>query len=90
MPPYSFLIDNKLDTGSTPAKIIAMQKLGVPYEKGYENIANQDLHKQATEIAENLKKDNLNVKPDKEIIAIIAYLQRLGTDISKNKETAQK
>jgi cytochrome c oxidase cbb3-type subunit I/II len=89
MPAYSFLIDNKLDTASTASKITAMQKLGVPYEKGYENIANQDLHKQATEIAENLKKDNINVKPDKEIIAIIAYLQRLGTDISKNKQTAQ-
>ena len=89
MPSYSFLIDNKLDTASTAAKIMAMQKLGVPYEKGYEKIANQDLQKQAADIAANLKKDNINVKPDKEIIAIIAYLQRLGTDISKNKQTAQ-
>jgi cytochrome c oxidase cbb3-type subunit I/II len=37
-----------------------------------------------------LKKDNINVAPDKEIIAIIAYLQRLGTDIEKNKQTAQQ
>ena len=51
-------------------------KLGVPYEKGYERIANQELVKQAKEISDNLKKDKINVAPDKEVIAIIAYLQR--------------
>jgi cytochrome c oxidase cbb3-type subunit I/II len=89
MPSYSFLIDNKLDTASTAAKIQAMQKLGVPYEAGYDKKANADLNKQAEEIAASLKKDNINVKSDKEIIAIIAYLQRLGTDISKKEQTAQ-
>jgi cytochrome c oxidase cbb3-type subunit I/II len=90
MPPYSFLIDNKLDTSSTQAKIVAMQELGVPYEKGFEKVANQDLMKQATGISDNLKKDKINVKPDKEVIAIIAYLQRLGTDIHKSKQTEEK
>ncbi len=85
MPPYSFLIDNALDTSTTAGKIRAMQKLGVPYAAGYDQIANKDLMKQANEIADNLKKDSIHVKSDKEIIAIIAYLQRLGTDISKNK-----
>jgi cytochrome c oxidase cbb3-type subunit I/II len=28
-----------------------------------------------------LKKDKINTAPNKEIIALIAYLQRLGTDI---------
>jgi len=90
MPSYSFLIDNKLDTSMTAAKIKAMQKLGVPYEPGYDKIANNDLINQATEISASLKKDNVSVKPDKEIIAIIAYLQRLGTDIGKNSQTANK
>ena len=85
MPAYSFLIDNALDTSTTPAKIRSMQKLGVPYPAGYDKIANRDLVKQATEIADDLKKNSVNVKPDKEVIAIIAYLQRLGTDINKNK-----
>ncbi|RYZ26583.1 MAG: cytochrome-c oxidase, cbb3-type subunit I [Chitinophagaceae bacterium] len=90
MPPYAFLIDNQLDTSTTEAKIVAMQKLGVPYDKGYEKLANRDLMTQANEIAENLKNDKINVKADKEVIAIIAYLQRLGTDIHKNKQTAEK
>ena len=85
MPSYSFLIDDALDTTTTAAKIRAMQKLGVPYPAGYDKTANQDLMKQADGIAADLKANGIRVKSDKEIIAIIAYLQRLGTDISKNK-----
>jgi cytochrome c oxidase cbb3-type subunit I/II len=58
-----------------------MQTLGVPYPKGYDAIANQDLLKQATTVSENLKKDKINTANNKEIIALIAYLQRVGTDI---------
>jgi cbb3-type cytochrome oxidase cytochrome c subunit len=32
--------------------------------------------------------DSIRVSPKKEVIALIAYLQRLGTDISKNKTAA--
>jgi cytochrome c oxidase cbb3-type subunit I/II len=84
MPPYTWLIDQKLDTTTTVAKIKAMQTLGVPYPVGYEKIANRDLDIQAKSITKNLAIDKVKVKSDREIIAIIAYLQRLGTDI-KNK-----
>ncbi|MBU0695299.1 MAG: cytochrome-c oxidase, cbb3-type subunit I [Bacteroidetes bacterium] len=84
MPAYDWLIDQKLDTTTTATKIRAMQTLGVPYPDGYAAIANQDLDKQAKEISANLAIDKIKVSSDKEIIAIIAYLQRLGTDI-KNK-----
>jgi len=89
MPSYSFLIDNALDTSTTPTKIRVMQTLGVPYPSGYDQTANADLMKQATDISNNLRKDSIHVKPDREIIAVIAYLQRLGTDITKNKIIAQ-
>jgi cytochrome c oxidase cbb3-type subunit I/II len=85
MPAYSFLIDDVLDTSSTGAKIRAMQKLGVPYPAGYDKVANQDLVKQANEITSDLKNNGVKVKSDKEVIAIIAYLQRLGTDVTRNK-----
>lgn len=81
MPRYVWLLKNNIDTGSTPAKIRAMRKLGVPYPKGYDKIANRDLVHQADSIVANLKKDNINAKPEREIIALIAYLQRLGRDI---------
>lgn len=85
MPSYSFMIDHDLDTSTTAAKIRAMQTLGVPYEKGYDQIANKELMEQAQGIAGNLAKDSVNVPANREIIALIAYLQRLGTDIEKGK-----
>jgi cytochrome c oxidase cbb3-type subunit I/II len=62
-----------------------MRTLGVPYKEGYERTANMDLAFQAASIQASLYKDSIRVKPNTEILAIIAYLQRLGTDIEKNK-----
>ena len=83
MPAYSFLIDHDLDTASTPAKIRAMQTLGVPYEQGFDQKANEALMSQAKGIAADLKANGISVPANKEVVALIAYLQRLGTDISK-------
>jgi cytochrome c oxidase cbb3-type subunit I/II len=83
MPAYPFLLEQDLDISSTPAKIRAMQTLGVPYEKGYDQKANDDLNIQAREIASNLMTDSIRIAPSKEVIALIAYMQRLGSDISK-------
>lgn len=87
MPPYPWLITQTLDISTTEAKIKAMQTLGVPYRKGFELEANDKLKQQAEEISADLKQNNINVKSDKEIIALIAYLQRLGADIKANKST---
>ncbi|QRR00904.1 cytochrome-c oxidase, cbb3-type subunit I [Dyadobacter sandarakinus] len=84
MPRYGWLLENELDTTNTKAKIKAMQTLGVPYAEGYENIANQDLQKQAREIQTRLKQSGIRTSQNKEIIALIAYMQRLGTDV-RNK-----
>ncbi len=81
MPAYPWLYDNILDTAITPAKIRAMQTLGVPYPAGYDQIANADLMKQAKQIKEGLKKDKIETPAAAEIVALIAYLQRVGTDI---------
>ncbi len=81
MPPYEWLAEQQLDTTNTRSKISAMRTLGVPYEAGYESKANAELDKQAQDIAADLKANKIDVKSDREIIAIIAYLQRLGTDI---------
>ena len=88
MPNYPWLIEDELDIASTPAKIRAMQTLGVPYPAGFDAVAVDALNEQANKIAAGLKKDGIEVKSDREIIALIAYLQRMGTDIKGNK-TAQ-
>jgi cytochrome c oxidase cbb3-type subunit I/II len=84
MPSYEWMLDNELDTSTTAAKIRAMITLGVPYPKGYDKIANADLIKQENEIVENLKRDKIETMPNREIVAMIAYLQRLGKDIKAN------
>jgi cytochrome c oxidase cbb3-type subunit I/II len=83
MPSYPWLITDDLDISTTQRKIEVMQFLGVPYDEGFSEIANDELMKQAQEIADGLKAQGVDVDPNKEIIALIAYLQRLGTDISK-------
>jgi cytochrome c oxidase cbb3-type subunit I/II len=85
MPTYPFLIEQNIDTSSTAAKINAMRSLGVPYDKGYEKFANQDLMTQANGIRINLKIEGIEVPANREVIALIAYLQRLGKDISNSK-----
>ncbi|WP_028978269.1 cytochrome-c oxidase, cbb3-type subunit I [Sporocytophaga myxococcoides] len=81
MPAYPWLFEKDLDTTTTAGKITAMRQLGVPYPSGYEAQANDDLRKQANEISARLKESGVKTKSEKEIIALIAYLQRLGTDI---------
>ncbi|MEI7811935.1 MAG: cytochrome-c oxidase, cbb3-type subunit I [Ignavibacteria bacterium] len=84
MPSYTWLYSQNIDTTVTAAKINALRKIGVPYEKGYENIANADVSKQAQQISTGLLQSGAVVESNKEIIALIAYLQRLGTDIKAN------
>jgi cytochrome c oxidase cbb3-type subunit I/II len=83
MPSYPWLYENTLSTELTAKKIAAMQTLGVPYAEGYDQQAVADLNMQAGQIVASLKKDGIEASPDQEIIALIAYLQRLGTDIKK-------
>lgn len=81
MPNYSWMLENELDTSTTAAKIRAMIQLGVPYAAGYDLVANRDLVIQENKIMESLKKDGIQTSANKEIIAMIAYLQRMGMDI---------
>ncbi len=83
MPSYSFMLEQNLDTTQTAAKIRAMQSLGVPYEKGFDKKATESLREQAETIAASLRSDSIRVSSRKEVIALIAYMQRLGTDISQ-------
>ncbi len=88
MPAYPWLTEQTVDIETTPAKIGAMQKLGVPYPPGYESVAVKDYHSQAQKIVESLGASGIQVDSDKEIVALIAYLQRLGTDIKMERSTA--
>ncbi len=85
MPAYPWLYEQTINKDLTAAKINALRTLGVPYEEGYEDRANEDLDKQANRIVEGLQLEGLETSSDAEIVALIAYLQRLGTDIKLEK-----
>ena len=97
MPAYKWLINNKLDKTNTEAKLKAMVALGVPYTEQDIANAQQQMLEQGAQIEKNLYSDpdfakayensKKNAGADfvemknREIVALIAYLQRLGTDI---------
>jgi cytochrome c oxidase cbb3-type subunit I/II len=85
MPKYPWLLSQKLETNSLPARIKALRRVGVPYPDNYEETAGRDLVKQAKGITQNLEAGMVKAQADTEIIALIAYLQRLGTDIKLSK-----
>ncbi len=95
MPRYPWLFttdknDATLNTAYTQKKMTQLSKLGVPYTKEQIENALIDLEVQAQIIADELNRDpNISVNPNEEIVALIAYLQRLGTDIKVKNQTAQ-
>lgn len=90
MPAYPWLIEDDLNTDYTAKKIRVMQTLGVPYPDGFDQVAVDSLKAQATKIADNLKASGIETTPNKEVIAVIAYLQRLGTDIYKGTKSKKE
>tara|TARA_R110000868_G_scaffold1211_2_gene9347 strand:- start:67361 stop:69547 length:2187 start_codon:yes stop_codon:yes gene_type:complete len=90
MPAYTWLLKKETDVKSIPSKINALRSVGVPYAEGYDAIAIRDLKAQADEISTGLREngfgevEGIQITSEKQIIALIAYLQRLGVDISGN------
>ncbi|HEY3296386.1 MAG TPA: cytochrome-c oxidase, cbb3-type subunit I [bacterium] len=78
MPAYPWFFKNKLNTESTVDKLNVMRRLGVPYTDDDVKNALPDLHNQAAQIGARLAAEGYTGMEDKELVALIAYLQRLG------------
>ena len=80
MPPYTWLHEGTYDVADIQASLRALQKVGVPYTD--EEIANapQAIQAQAQDITARLAQAGITTQPDRKIVALIAYLQRLGKD----------
>lgn len=105
MPPYDFLADadHNLYLGDLDTKIKVMRSLGVPYPEGFEAVVEDSLTSQAVRVATNIvnelaapedteemKNKKIANLSKKEMVALIAYLQRLGSDIHKLNEEPVK
>ena len=91
MPAYPHLLEEPLDLSTLPAKITALRTLGTPYPRDFEKYAIANAQEQALKIASNLATQGIKDQgiETKKIAAVIAYLQRLGTDI-KVQPAAEK
>ncbi|MFI5357733.1 MAG: cytochrome-c oxidase, cbb3-type subunit II, partial [Opitutales bacterium] len=78
MPSFKWLLSNTLDTSTLPRKIAVQRTLGVPYPAWTPAQIAAQVDSQAKAIAADLRASGAYVAPDKEIIALIAYLQKLG------------
>jgi len=81
MPNYAWFATKEINLDMTPRKIRAMQTLGIEYPEGYDQQAVDDLMKQAEVIVADLKASGIEVKPTSEMVAMIAYMHKLGRDI---------
>ena len=92
MPRYGWLYESKTGYAMLEKKMTAMQTLGVPYSN--EEIANAetDAKEQAAQIIEDLGKNGgvTEKMQDKEVIALIAYIQRLGIDYGSIPEEEEE
>lgn len=78
MPGYGHLERQTTDFGAISGKLAAMQTVGVPYTDAEVSGAAAAARTQATEIARDLAENGANVNADRKIVALVAYLQRLG------------
>jgi cytochrome c oxidase cbb3-type subunit I/II len=91
MPRYPHLLTSDFDTSLIGAKLRALRSVGVPYTDGDIETAVADMTRQAHAIAAEVEaQQGPKGLAEKEVIAVTAYLQRLGTDIKwKRPDVAQ-
>jgi cytochrome c oxidase cbb3-type subunit I/II len=83
MPAYAWMLTAPTDFASVQARVDAMLMLGVPYGKLIDR-AEPVAREQARQIADEIVvQGGPSGLADKQIVALTAYLQRLGTDLFK-------
>ena len=78
MPSYPWLLANPIAVDTLPSKIAAQRTLGVPYPNWTQEQIATRVSEQAKTIAVELRTAGAFVGPEKEIVALVAYLQQLG------------
>ena len=90
MPSYPHLYTEKFDQKTLPRKIAVMVQLGVPYPMMDATEIKTNAIEQGIKIVGELKMQGKDAQPDTKIIAVIAYLQKLGKfDVPKIEEKLQ-
>ena len=88
MPKYSWFATKDVNLEQLPSKIKVMSTLGVPYPENFDQQAVEEYMFQAQKIVDELKDSEIEIEPTTQMVAIIAYMHKLGRDISKPGKVA--
>ncbi|MDT8341385.1 MAG: cytochrome-c oxidase, cbb3-type subunit II [Longimicrobiales bacterium] len=80
MPAYPWMLEDRVDVADVAASMRALTRLGHPYPDVSEAWVRADMEAQGSRIVESLRTAGRESAWDTEIVAIIAYLQRLGAE----------
>ncbi len=80
MPAYPWLLEARVDPGDVAASVRALSRLGHPYESTDPQWVRASLESEGQAIVESLARTGITTTWDREIVAMIAYLQRLGVE----------
>lgn len=78
MPNYPWLMTKRTNINALPAKIAVQRRLGVPFPEMTDAEILEHANMQAQEIVDGLREKGIYTAPDRQIVALIAYLQQLG------------
>jgi cytochrome c oxidase cbb3-type subunit I/II len=84
MPTYPWLYTHRYDAADVAKSVRALAEAGTPYTATDDASVAAAIQDQAAKIVASLGTTGITVAPDDEIVALIAYLQRLGTDGKKH------
>ncbi|MBL4575842.1 MAG: cytochrome-c oxidase, cbb3-type subunit I [Opitutaceae bacterium] len=90
MPNYPWLLEKDIDVAVLPRKLDVQRTLGVPYPELTPKEIQASVTKQSAEIVERLLRKGVLIAPEKEIVAVIAYLQKLGQSETVGSESQEK
>lgn len=80
MPSYPWLLNDRIDVEDVRASVVALRKTGTPYSDEEIESVRESLVQQGGEIVARLAGAGIETTPDRAIVALIAYLQRLGVE----------
>ncbi len=102
MPSYAHLLDTAIDYEKIVERVKVMERLGVPYGQGesesdaedvdYAQLARDQAERVAAEVVSaggTIRRGDV-MTLDSQAVALIAYLQRLGTDLTAPPETKEE
>ena len=80
MPTYPWLLRAKIHPADVTASVVALARVGTPYAATDQAAVTAALEEQGAQIVSNLSSAGVTAAWDDEIVALTAYLQRLGRE----------